>query len=121
MMSQQRTSALDQTLIALADPTRRKILDRLSKGDARVTEVAAKFTISLNSVSKHIKMLERAELVERRIVGRDHILRIRPDPLDAVEEWISRKTAFWAMQLNAIDEVLTNDSTKKRSKKVRYD
>ena len=121
MNPRQRPVALDQTLIALADPTRREILDRLSKGEARVTEVATNFTISLNSVSKHIKMLERAELVERRIVGRDHILRIRLKPLDAVQEWVSRKTEFWAMQLKALDEVLTNEPPKKRSKKVRYD
>lgn len=79
-------------------------------GEARVTEVATGFTISLNSVSKHIKMLERAQLVERRIVGRDHILRIRPKPLDAVQEWISSKKAFWATQLEAIDELLTSES-----------
>ena len=86
-----------------------------------MTDVASRFPISLNSVSKHIKMLERAELVERRIVVRDHILRIRLKPLDAVQEWVSRKTEFWAMQLKALDEVLTNEPPKKRSKKVRYD
>ena len=99
--------ALDQTLMALADPTRRKILDRLSMGEARVTEVAAKFSISLNSVSKHIKKLERARLVKRRIVGRDHILQICPEPLDAVQEWILTKRAFWGMQLQALDDLLT--------------
>ncbi len=117
MSRRQTPVALDQTLIALADPTRREILDRLSMGEARVTEVATKFTISLNSVSKHIKMLERAQLVERRIVGRDHILRICPEPLDAVQEWIVRKRAFWAMQLKALDELLTNEPQDKMDKK----
>ena len=105
--------ALDKTLIALADPTRREILDRLSTGEARVTEIAGRFTISLNSVSKHIKMLERARLVERRIVGREHILRICPEPLDAVQEWMLRKRAFWAAQLQALDELLTRESSYK--------
>ena len=109
-MSAQRVPAeLDLTLIALADPTRRKILDRLSQGEARVTDVAEKFPISLNSVSKHIKMLERAQLVTRQIVGRDHILRISPGPLNAVQEWIESKQAFWAMQLKVIDELLMNE------------
>ena len=108
MHSQEVPAALDHTLIALADPTRRKILDRLSQGEARVTDVASKFPISLNSVSKHIRMLERAQLIERRIVGRDHILRISPEPLNAVQDWIEGKQAFWAMQLNALDELLTN-------------
>jgi len=65
---------LDDTLIALADETRRDILKRLAAGDARVTEIAAPFAISLNSVSKHIRILERAGLVRRRITGRDHFL-----------------------------------------------
>ena len=63
-------SNLDQTLMALADPTRRAILQRLSKGEARVTDLARPFAISLNSVSKHIRMLERADLVRRRRAGR---------------------------------------------------
>ena len=114
-MSAQRVPVkLDQTLIALADPTRRKILDRLSQGEARVTDVASKFPISLNSVSKHIRMLERAQLVERRIVGRDHILRISPEPLNAVQDWIERKQAFWAMQLKALDELLTKEQQNNR-------
>ena len=108
MRSHQTPAQFDRTLIALADPTRRKILDRLSQGEARVTDVASRFPISLNSVSKHIKMLERARLVERQIVGRDHILRISPEPLKAVQDWIDRKQAFWATQLEAIDELLMN-------------
>ena len=73
---------LDRTLTALADPTRRAILRRLSSGEARVTEVAQPFGMSLNAVSKHILVLERAKLVKRRKVGRDHYLSYRPEPLD---------------------------------------
>ena len=73
---------LDQTLLALADPTRRCLLHRLSEGEARVTELARPFAMSLNAVSKHIRMLERARLVTRRKAGRDHYLSINPKPLD---------------------------------------
>ena len=68
---------LDHTLLALADPTRRAILQRLAQspaGEARVTEIAAPFAISLNSVSKHIRILERARLLRRRCIGREHWL-----------------------------------------------
>ena len=69
---------LDQTLGALADPTRRAILERLSRGEARVTELARPFDISLNSVSKHIRRLELAGLVRRRRAGREHFLSLNP-------------------------------------------
>ena len=75
-------SDLDTTLAALADPTRRAILQRLSLGEARVTELARPFAMSLNSVSKHIRMLERARLVRRRRAGREHLLSFDPGPLD---------------------------------------
>ena len=64
---------LDAAFTAMADPTRRAILARLVLGDARVTEIAGEFPVSLNAVSKHIKMLERADLVRRAVQGRDHV------------------------------------------------
>ncbi len=97
---------LDQTLIALADETRRGILERLAIGDARVTEVAAPFDISLNSVSKHIKLLERAGLVERRVVGRDHFLSLRRDPFDELTTWMQKTRDFWSSRLDALDASL---------------
>jgi|SRR6516162_8868263 DNA-binding transcriptional ArsR family regulator len=100
---------LDNTLIALADPTRRKILRRLTRGDARVTAIAARFPISLNSISKHIKLLERAGLVARRRVGREHILRFRSEPLQTVQEWISKQEAFWRAGLKELDTLLNQD------------
>lgn len=97
---------LDRTLTALADPTRRAILDRLSGGPARVTELAEPFAISLNSVSKHIRVLERARLVRRRRKGREHILSIDPGPLDEAAEWIDRQRAFWTRRLDALEAAL---------------
>lgn len=97
---------LDDTLTALADPTRRAILARLAQGEARVTEVAQPFPISLNSVSKHIRMLERADLVRRRVRGRDHYLSLNPGPLDEAAEWIEGQRRLWAWRLGELDKIL---------------
>lgn len=94
---------LDNTLIALADPTRRAILDRLRQGPARVTDVARPFSISLNSVSKHIRILERAELIKRQVSGREHLLSFDPTPLREAEEWIVAHRDFWNRQLDDLE------------------
>jgi len=97
---------LDDTLVALADETRRDILQRLSRGEARVTELAEPYDISLNSVSKHIRILERAGLVRRRVAGRDHFLALDPAPMDAAAAWIERTRAFWASRLDRLEAAL---------------
>lgn len=99
-------SSLDQTLMALADPTRRAILQRLSEGEARVTELARPFAMSLNSVSKHIRMLERAQLVRRRVAGREHLLSFNPEPLAEAAAWIEAQRALWTARLEALDALL---------------
>lgn len=101
---------LDATLNALADPTRRAILSRLASGEARVTDLARPFPISLNSVSKHIRMLERAGLVTRRVEGREHVLAIRPGSLDAAAQWIEDQRRLWAWRLDRLDEILNEDT-----------
>jgi DNA-binding transcriptional ArsR family regulator len=108
---------LDDTLIALADETRRGILQRLSEGDARVTEVAAPYDISLNSVSKHIKILERAGLVRRRIAGRDHFLSLDPKPLDDAAAWMARTRAFWTTRLDRLEAALRAEDAIEAAKK----
>jgi DNA-binding transcriptional ArsR family regulator len=97
---------LDDTLIALADETRRKILRQLAAGEARVTEVAAPFEISLNSVSKHIRLLERAGLVRRRVAGRDHFLSLEPKPFDELTHWMQRTREFWTSRLDDLEAAL---------------
>jgi DNA-binding transcriptional ArsR family regulator len=97
---------LDAALLALADPTRRAILRRLTRGDATVTQIAAPFAMSLNAVSKHIQMLERAHLVARRRAGREHVLSFNPKPLDDVVAWIETQRAFWTARLDALDSLL---------------
>lgn len=100
---------LDDTLVALADDTRRRILERLAAGEARVTEVAAPFDISLNSVSKHIRLLERAGLVRRRVAGRDHYLSLERKPFDDLTEWMQKTRAFWPARLDALEAALRAD------------
>ena len=106
---------LDRTLTALADPTRRAILQRLSQGEARVTELARPFAMSLNSVSKHIRMLERAHLVRRRRKGREHFLSFNPQSLDEAAAWIETQRAFWTARLDALERELSKpDTTQKQ-------
>ncbi len=102
---------LDDTLIALADPTRRKLLERLAAGEARVTDLAAPFSIALNSVSKHLRMLERAGLVRRRVRGREHFLSLVDDPLAHAAAWIDAQRAAWSAQLRTLDAVARTSST----------
>ena len=97
---------LDRTLIALADPTRRAILHRLSRGEARVTDVARPFAMSLAAVSKHVRVLERARLVRRRRAGREHLLSLDPKPLDEAAAWLDTQRATWTARLDALDAML---------------
>jgi DNA-binding transcriptional ArsR family regulator len=109
MTIQGMPAELDQTLMALADPTRRALLRRLSEGEARVTELARPFAMSLNAVSKHIRVLERARLVTRRKAGRDHYLSINPKPLDLAAAWIEAQRTAWNNRLDALDALLKSE------------
>ena len=111
-MGEYKTSQLDELFGAIADPTRRAILDRLARGEARVTEIAADFPISLNSVSKHLRMLERAGLVVRRVQGRDHNLSLNAAPLDAAAEWIEHHRQFWEVSLAALEQFVMRKARK---------
>ena len=102
---------MDTVLSAVADPTRRAILDRLLVSDARVTDLASAFPISLNSTSKHIKVLERAELVQRTVRGRDHVLSLRAEGLAESVAWMQRYREFWEQRLAALEAfVLAGDA-----------
>lgn len=107
---------LDDALIAIADPTRRAILQRLSVGEARVTELAAPFAMSLNAVSKHIQVLERARLVRRRRQGREHLLSVNPRGLDEASGWIEAQKAMWAGTLERLDALLLAEDAAARMK-----
>ena len=89
---------------ALSDPTRRAIVERLTRGPTRVTDVAAPFDMSLNAVSKHIKVLEAARLVRRTRQGREHTLELDPAPLREVARWASEIERFWCARLDRIEQ-----------------
>jgi DNA-binding transcriptional ArsR family regulator len=107
---------LDATLTALADPTRRAILERLSRGEARVTELAEPFEMSLAAVSKHIRTLERARLVRRRRAGREHYLSLDPRPLDDAAKWLDKTRAFWTSRLDALAAMLEEEDSPKKGR-----
>ena len=100
-----RAARLDAVFAALADPTRRAIIDRLSRSEARVTEIAAPFRMTLNAVSKHIRVLEASGVIERHRKGRDHILSINTRSLDEVDGWIERTRRYWEGRLDAMERV----------------
>ncbi|MCX4681837.1 metalloregulator ArsR/SmtB family transcription factor [Streptomyces sp. NBC_01433] len=105
---------LSNTFSALADPTRRAILVRLAAGEATVNELAEPFTISLQAVSKHLKVLERAGLITR---GRDaqwRPCRLEVAPLDAAAEWIESQAQVWQSRFDRLDQHLQETQRKQR-------
>jgi DNA-binding transcriptional ArsR family regulator len=106
MKLNERQQCFDLTLTALAHPVRRAILERVMQTELRVTELAKPFAMSLNAVSKHIRILERAGLVSRRRVWREHLVSFNSEPLEQVSAWIEKSRAFWSARLDALDELL---------------
>ena len=106
-MGEHSTGVLDRVFSAVSDPTRRAILARLVDSDARVTDLARDFPISLNSTSKHIRVLEGAGLVRRTVRGREHVLSLDAAPLAEAAEWIEHYRRFWSEQLAALDAFVT--------------
>ena len=105
-------TGLNGTYAALADPSRRAILSRLRRGAARVTEIAEPFEMSLNAVSKHIRVLERAGLIRREISGRDHFLSVNVQPLIEASKWIEEQKTFWEGRLDALESFLEQKKRK---------
>jgi len=97
-----RTEVLDRTYAALADPTRRAILEALRRGPARITELAEPFSMTFAGVSRQIGVLEQAGLLEREIRGREHWLSVRPGGLAEAEKWIGDQTEFWSRRTDAL-------------------
>jgi DNA-binding transcriptional ArsR family regulator len=97
---------LDQVYGALADPTRRSILGILSEGEINVGGLAQRFPMSLNGISKHVKVLERAGLVQRTVHGREHRLRLSAEPLREASMWLEHYRGFWDGRLTALEAYL---------------
>lgn len=110
-------SSLDAVFGALADPTRRAMLRRLTEGPANITELGAPFRISQPAISKHMKVLDRAGLVERTKQGREFRIRLNPQPMDQATSWMAQMKRFWEGSLDGLSEYLENETTDKKGKK----
>jgi DNA-binding transcriptional ArsR family regulator len=105
---------LDRTFAALADPTRRSILEHLSQGDRCVTDLARPHRMSLPAVSKHLRVLEKAGLIKRRRRGRVHSLKLEAEPMKQASQWIEEYRKFWEGSLDRLDEYLKELQKKDR-------
>ena len=105
---------LDRVFAALADPTRRAILARLARGDASVGDLAKPFDISLPAVSRHLDVLERARLIERRVDAQWRVCRLRARPLRNAANWIDHYRRFWEARLDSLGELLEASPPKRR-------
>ncbi len=103
------SALLTATFAALADPTRRVILERLSQGEATVGELAAPLGMSLPAVSKHLKILEKAGLLDRRRDGRHHVMNLDAKPISTAAEWLQHYRKFWEGSFDRLAEYLEND------------
>ena len=102
MVDYSRSAELDRVFSALADPTRRAILSRLTRRPATINEIAKPFHVSLNAISKHLMVLERAGLLRREIKGREHHCSIEPRPLREADEWLEHYRQFWEQRMDAL-------------------
>ena len=101
---------LSEIMKAGSDPTRRAILTLLAQeGPLRVTDIHRKFELSLNAISKHIKVLERSGLVRRRTEWRDHLIDVNMEPLREVDRWFDGLRSIWDLRLEALDALMTKD------------
>lgn len=103
MVEYPRSAELDRVFSALADPTRRAILRRLTHRPATINEIAEPFRVSLNAISKHLMVLERAGLLRREIRGREHHCWIEPRPLREADEWLEYYRQFWEQRMDALE------------------
>ena len=118
LMGDYRNEQLDELFGAVSDGTRRAILARLAQSEARVTELASAFPISLNSTSKHIRILERAGLVTRSVRGREHVLSLNAGPMEEAADWMEFYRRFWTDRLAALEDfvIKKRSASKRRSK-----
>ena len=109
--------SLTLTFSALSDPTRRAILARLARGEASVNDLAAPFDISLPAISKHLSVLERSGLIERRKESRFRPCRLKPAPLKEATEWIEKYRRTWEESFDKLDAYLREMQSKEPERK----
>jgi DNA-binding transcriptional ArsR family regulator len=95
---------LTDVLSAISHPTRRAIIGRLASGPARFLDIAEPFDVALNAVTKHLKLLERAGLIEREKRGREVLISLRPEPLRLVAAWVHEYERFWNEKLDEFEK-----------------
>jgi DNA-binding transcriptional ArsR family regulator len=105
---------LTDVLTAISHPTRRAIIGQLANGPARFLDVAKPFDIALNAVTKHLKLLERAGLIERRKVGREVYISFRGEPLREVAGWVHEYERFWNERLDEFEQFFKNKRRKQK-------
>jgi DNA-binding transcriptional ArsR family regulator len=107
--------SLDAVFAALSDPTRRAIIERLaSKGELTVGDIAARFDISAPAISRHLQVLERAGLVERRVDRQWRLVRVRRDALAPIQSWFQRQHRHWSDALDRLEAVIATQTPKRR-------
>jgi DNA-binding transcriptional ArsR family regulator len=106
---------LDATFHALADPTRRGMLASLALGDRSIGELGEPFAMSFAGAAKHVKVLESAGLIERRRAGRKQICSLKPEPLQAAEDWLKQWQKFWSNRLDRLQALVENHPKEKRN------
>jgi len=119
MVEHLRSAELDRVFSALADPTRRAILRRLSDRPATINEIAKPFPVSLNAISKHVMTLERAGMLRREIKGRQHHCWIEPGPLREANQWLEHYRQFWEQRLEALEAYVARRYPASR-RKIRH-
>ncbi len=102
MRNRSVTYSVEAAFEALADPTRRAVLDMLRHGNRRAGQIAKAFPISRPAISKHLRLLRRAHLVNERREGRNRVYQINPEPLKAVDQWLNHYRVFWQTNLNSL-------------------
>ena len=103
-MVEHSQEGLNRVFSAVSDPTRRAILASLRNKPATITEIASSFPVSLNAVSKHVMVLERAGLVRRNVQGREHVCSLEAGPLQDATAWLDHYRQFWEVRLDALEQ-----------------
>jgi DNA-binding transcriptional ArsR family regulator len=105
---------LTDVLTAISHPTRRAIIGQLATGPARFTDIAEPFDTALNSVTKHLKLLERAGLIERKKLGREVFISFRAQPLQEVAGWVHEYERFWNERLDQFEQHFRDNNKKEK-------
>jgi DNA-binding transcriptional ArsR family regulator len=106
--------SLDGVFSALADPTRRRIVERLARGPLTIGEIASGFSISQPAISRHVRVLEESGLLKRRVLGRVHHCTLAPNAMDAASAWFDKQRAFWNAALDRLTDVVEAPPPRKK-------